>query len=120
MKALATAMRDNAGTAVTYRRGADALSLTAVRGRSEFEVVDPSGATFHVQTVDWIFRAQDLVIDGKRVEPERGDLIEVEDEDGFRRTYSLCETGGIQSYQLDPLRTSVRCRTKLREKGDAS
>lgn len=120
MKALAKSMRDNAGTAIVYRRGADSLSLNAVRGRSEFEVVDPSGATFHVQTVDWIIRAEDLVIDGARVEPERGDTIEVEDEDGLRRTYSLCETGGMQSFAYDPLRTAVRVRTKLREKGDVS
>ncbi len=71
-----TRLQSFAGETVTYRRGSSSVTLTAVRGQSDFdEIIGESETTVHTRTVDFLFDATELRLGGQSVEPTRGDQI---------------------------------------------
>jgi len=64
------------GTAVTYRRGADSVEVTATIGETPFRIAQGYGAEIVVRMRDYLIEAADLVLDGAEVLPEAGDRIE--------------------------------------------
>lgn len=59
---------------ITYRRGADSMTLRAGEGKSNWQQEDMHGALITYETFDFIVEASDLASLGK---PQVGDLIEV-------------------------------------------
>lgn len=112
--ALMSQMKTAAGETVTYRRGADEVELSAVIGRSAFEIVDQSGSAMQTTSVDFIIAPDDLVLDSETVTPEPGDEIDRPIEDGKTATYEVRTDGGLDCYQLDPMRTQLRVRARLK------
>lgn len=71
----AAALKGNRGDSVTYQRGAESVSITAIVGGSAGTLVDAGGVPYAVNSVDFIISAADLVFRGQTVEPQRGDRI---------------------------------------------
>jgi len=64
------------GRTVTYWRGDEAAAITAVVGRSDWPVIQESGAQIMLQTRDYIVQAADLeAARGAGARPEAGDRI---------------------------------------------
>ena len=72
---LASECKAHMASAVTYSRGADSVSVSASRGRSQFNV-EVGGEVYQTTDAqDFIITAADLVLDGVAVEPIVGDRI---------------------------------------------
>jgi len=85
---------------VVYSRGGHQVSLSATRGRSEFEMDSGDGFPVRAESVDWLVRAQDLRLDGVTITPERHDRI--------RETLT---SGDVKVYEvMGPDETSPVCR----------
>jgi hypothetical protein len=74
--ALMATLKQAAGAAITYRRGANSVPVTAVRGQSNIEIAQADGRVIQFTSSDWMIEAANLVINGTAVEPARGDTIE--------------------------------------------
>jgi hypothetical protein len=74
---LATQLQAHAGTTATYRRGLLSCALTVTIGQSSFTREDGEGLKTARRMVDFLFPAEDLILDDEQVEPEPGDRIEV-------------------------------------------
>lgn len=111
---LIASLKTEAGETVTYRRGAGSVSITAVPGRSNIQVLDQVGSSFQESLVDFSIDIDDLVIDSVAVLPEPFDSIEREIEGGKTATYEVLADGGRACFDVDALRTQVRVHTKLK------
>ena len=61
---------------LTYTRaGFDAVPLTGSQGKKLFKIQEPGKPIVMVQSVDFLIKAADLVIDDTATEPERYDEI---------------------------------------------
>lgn len=116
--ALAT-IRAAAGVTVTYSRGADTVSLTAVPGRTRYESNVPSGVVTEFQTRDYIIKAADLILAGSVTLPQDGDQITDVDAAGDDVVYEAMSPGGdAPSWTFsDTARTHLRIHTKVVEGG---
>lgn len=95
-------------TAVTYRRGDDEVELRATRGRSDFEVADDHGVVLEVQTIDFLIRADDLVLAGQATLPRTGDHVETD-----CRLFEVRAPGGQAPWRYaGPHRHTIRVHTK--------
>lgn len=63
-------------TDVTYRRGANLVTVPATIGRTANELADGYGAVHEVLYRDYIVSVSDLVLNSVETQPQRGDLIE--------------------------------------------
>lgn len=101
--------------AVTYRRGSESVVLTgkAWVGRTVFSRVPrDGGAAVVFGDRDYLIPAADLVVEGKRFEPERGHQV-VEVIDGTERTFELISPAGEPAWRwADPGRTFYRVHTQ--------
>lgn len=99
--------------AIVYQRGSDRIELDATAGRTRFEKVDQDGSSFDAQTADWLIRSEDLVLRGRRLEPQRIDFIHWEDEAGNVHTYQVLADGGLPPFSYtEASRRTMRVRTK--------
>ena len=69
------AIKTAAGVSVTYRRGAQSVALTAVRGETATSVEGAEGQRARVFTRDYLIDAEDLDFGDGAVEPAIGDVI---------------------------------------------
>ena len=108
------AIRDIAAVDVTYHRGDDWLTLSAVPGESRFTLTDNRGRILKAQTRDYLIKATDLIIDGAIVEPQRGDQIK-EDRDRDIAVYEVMrpDAGNEVWRYSDAGRTTIRIHTRL-------
>lgn len=60
---------------VDYARSEASVEVSAVRGRSDFDVTDASGAQMRVTYQDFIVTAETLALDGEPIKPKPGDRI---------------------------------------------
>lgn len=60
------------GASITYTRGATALSITAVRGRTSYETSSSDGTLIRMATPDYLVKASDITA---LTEPAAGDTI---------------------------------------------
>lgn len=110
---LADKLKDHAGETITYTRGAQSVTITAVPGKSMLRVQDSSGNSVIEWTdADWLIAAADLVIGGSAIEPQRGDLI-ARTSGGSTITYEVrpIESEGAWRWS-DESRTIMRIHTK--------
>jgi hypothetical protein len=70
-------VRGAAGVEITYVRGADTVTLTATKGRSDLETMTGDVTTV-VRSDDWIVAAADLELSGDLVTPKRDDKVKME------------------------------------------
>lgn len=107
-------LRIVAGKTVTYRRGAQSVSLTAVTGRSEYTTVDDAGMPVSNQMRDFLIEAAALVLSATQTVPVVGDTID--EVDGTQtRTHVVVSIGDGQPWQWsDPARTTMRIHTRER------
>lgn len=72
-----TTLNVAAGETVTYKRGSDSVSITAVVGQSQFDEVSATGEIRPLsKTVDFLVKPSSLKLSGSAVLPQRGDQIE--------------------------------------------
>jgi hypothetical protein len=65
-----------AGRLVTYSRRQVCAQVTGWPAAHEYEVLNEDGIPLRVLSIDWTFRSSGLLLDGQRVEPRTGDVIE--------------------------------------------
>jgi hypothetical protein len=75
VKMLLTKTLANEGELVTYARGSNTVSLTAIRGKAELNIDKFTEVAVEGIDASWIIETADLIIDEAVVLPERMDLI---------------------------------------------
>ena len=110
----AAALKGNCGDAVTYQRGADSVSITAVSGSTEFNRENGDGVQVSFRSADWLITAADLVLSGAATQPKRGDRI-VKTSGAWTRTYEILSVDGAPqySYMDDDGGRMIRIHSKL-------
>lgn len=109
-----------AGQTVIYRRGAASVPLSAVKGRSAFEVVDSGGLASTIESTDYLILPADLVLDGQVTLPAAGDRID-EVSGGITYVHELMNLPGVPAWKYnDPHRSLLRVHTKLVRTQEAS
>lgn len=109
---LADQMKAHAGRSITYRRGANSVTVTATIGRTEFELDDEFGVLRKIESRDFLIAAADLVLNSVTVLPERGDEID-ETQGSVTYTYEVMAPGKEPHYRFsDPYRRTLRIHTK--------
>jgi hypothetical protein len=109
-----TALTCVAGVEVKYRRGADWVRIRAVPGQTTFNITDANVVVSETRSRDYLIQADDLVIGGVVVTPQRGDLIE-ETVGAKIQIYEVTRPDGEQPWRYaDHGRTSIRVHTKLK------
>jgi hypothetical protein len=107
MAALHAATRQVFGVVITYRRGDHAVTLTAVRGKTDAVMVNGGGAAIDAKIDDFIILASELVLDGAAILPAEADTIAVADVPG-----AVFEVAGSPAWRYsDPQETQYRVHT---------
>ena len=100
------------GVTITYKRGSESTSLTAIPGRSSREVATDYGLLIQYQSTDYLIRPSDLVLGLEQVTPEPGDVIE--EVAGDRRyVFEVTDLEGAPCYTIDAARSTMRVHVKL-------
>lgn len=104
--------KTNASSQVVYRRGDEAVTLSATVGKSEFDLVDGGGGVIRAEMRDYIVQASDLVLAGQMTLPQDGDQIE-ETIGDQTIIYDVVGPGGEPAWRFsDPWRSTLRIHTK--------
>lgn len=99
-----------AGGAVVYSRGANSVELSAGFGKTDFQVETADAVRIEHTDRDFIFAAADLILGGTVATPQRGDRIEVIDEE---ETFEVLAPSGAQVYRsCDAEGLMIRVHTK--------
>lgn len=107
---------DHGSDEVTYRRGTDSATFPATITGQLLRVTDVQGVVKMVRTdADFIFAASNLVLNGSRVEPAKGDYIDVT-QDGVTLRYQVLPPGNDEaaSRSSGTHRRAFRVHTKLK------
>ncbi len=100
-------LKAHASETVIYKRGLDTINIQATFGKTDYKTEDESGFQIGGAIIDFLFAAEDLVIDGTQTTPRAGDQIQTDStiyEAMFLPT-------GYWRYS-DPYRTMIRLHTK--------
>jgi len=110
---LVATLKAAAGVAVTYRRGADTVAVTAIKTAIDRELVAGDGGVIEARRIDWIVQADELTLAGAVTEPAEGDLIdEVIGEKTYQ--YEVMPAGTESHYRpINPSATAWRVHSKL-------
>lgn len=111
---LATSMRSNASTSVTYRRGAHSVVVPAVFGQTDYEQEVGDAGAIRFSERDFIVLVNDLVLNGAFAVPKEGDTIEYT-QDSALRVFRVAPTvsGEAPFTYTTPHRHQFRIHTKL-------
>jgi hypothetical protein len=107
----------HASRVVTYVRGSRTLDVSATIGKTLFEVDDGYGVLLRHESRDYLVLADDLVLDGQPIVPQRGDRVrEVQGSTTF--VYEVTAPGKEPAWRYsDPYRKTLRIHTKQVESG---
>lgn len=110
---LVAQLKAHASRPVIYRRGADAVTVDAIVGRTLLKLDDGYGGVRMEWTDrDFLIAADDLVLGGQGVLPQRGDQI-VEAHNGQVVVYEVLAPGREPEWRWsDPHRKMLRVHTK--------
>ena len=109
---LTSQLRQHNSRPVTYRRGLATVALRATIGQTEFGQSDMEGMQVTHRIRDFLFPAEELVLDGEITLPALGDRID-ETADGKTYTYELLPLPSGELYRYaDPYRRQLRVHTK--------
>jgi len=104
---LAEKLKTHASETVIYKRGADTINICATFGKTDYKIEDDSGLKIGGQVTDFLFEAQDLVINGTQTTPQAGDQIQTDS-----AIYeAMFLPGGYWRYS-DPFGKIIRIHTK--------
>ena len=97
---------------VSYARGASTVIVQATIGRTVFEQADEYGVVTKTESLDYLIRTADLVLDGQVTLPKHGDQIrETDGETTF--VYEVLSPGDEPIFRYsDPYRKALRIHTK--------
>ena len=113
-------IRRTTGVTVQYKRGNYSVELEVIPGSTEYLSEYRTGLTASQYIVrDYLFPADELILNHERVLPQEGDEIE-EVVDGQTLTYRVVFPDGQdeQPYTFsDPYRTQLRVHTELVDDG---
>lgn len=110
-------LQQHASQPITYRRGNNTVAVTAVIGRTEFELDNEFGVLKKIESRDFLIPAADLVLNGTPVLPERGDEIE-EAQGSATYTYEVMAPGNEPAWRWsDAFRNTLRIHTKQTDAG---
>jgi hypothetical protein len=97
---------------VFYLRGAESIEVAATIGKTVFEIDDGIGARTQFEARDFLILADDLILDGRIVLPERGDRVQ-EVQTGKTFLYEVLAPGKEPCWRYsDPYRKTLRIHTK--------
>jgi hypothetical protein len=109
---LARQLKAHCSRTVIYRRGEQLVSVVAVIGRSQFEAVSEDGIVTRFESRDFLIATLDLVLNGTKIEPRRGDRV-VEEANGQVHEYEVSAPEQENVYRYcDPFRELMRIHTK--------
>lgn len=100
-----------AGVLITYTRSGESIELTAVEGKSAFDVADAQGGVVRYESRDFLVDATALVLGGIAATPQRGDKIELA-VDGVPFTFEVSAPGGGEVYSREAHQTRIRIHTQ--------
>ncbi len=104
---LAEKLKAHASEIVVYKRGLDTITIQATSGKTNYQIEDESGFKIGGLVIDFLFAAQDLVINGTQTTPQAGDQIKINS--AIYEVMFLPD--GCWRYS-DPYRTIIRLHTK--------
>ena len=97
---------------VTYERSVDSVGLAATIGRTMFEIDNGHGVLERIESRDYLLLANDLVIAGFPVLPQRGDRIR-ETQGTTTYVYEVMAPGQEPAWRWsDAYRKTLRIHTK--------
>lgn len=101
---------------IVYIRGNNRIETKAVIGRTLLKLSDEfNGIKIEWTDRDFLIRAEDLIINGESITPERGDII-LEQFDNKTYHYEVLSIGGEPEWRWsDPYHKIFRIHTKLME-----
>ena len=107
------ALQDVGGVSVTYQRGSDTVSVTALIGDTRVELADNYGGVTVTSPIrDYIIRVSDLVLGGSVIEPAAGDQIR-ETSGSTTYVFEVMPAGADTAFRYsDRYRTAWRIHTK--------
>jgi hypothetical protein len=110
---LAESLKKHAARPVVYRRGAEEVTVQAIIGRTLLKLDDGYGGVRMVWTDrDFLIVAEDLVLAGQRILPQRGDEIR-EVSNGKTVVYEVLAPGSEPEWRWsDPYQKILRIHTK--------
>ena len=95
-------LKTAAGVSVTYTRGTNSVTLTAVPTLHQYEIVDDEGFGISMLSRDYLIHAADLILAGAEIAPRAGDRI-AETIDGVAQTFEVMPLGQKHEYEpADP------------------
>ena len=98
---------------VTYLRGSNSVELDAAVGKTLFEIDNGMAVLEKFESRDFLVRAGDLVLNGQRTLPERGDKVR-ETVAVTVYVYEVMAPGREPCWRYsDPYRRALRIHTKL-------
>jgi hypothetical protein len=115
MQRLAAIQKEHAAQTITYRRGDNAVSLTAMPAQARYEGQNEQGIVVELVVQDFVFDAADLLMGGSApavVLPRDGDVI-----DWGGRSYLVTPLPGQRCYRTDCYAARLRVHTKEIEQG---
>lgn len=104
---LAQKLKAYASETVIYKRGLNSISIQATFGKTDYQIEDDSGLKIGGSVIDFLFAAQDLVINGTQTTPQAGDQIQI----NSAIYEAMFLPDGYWRYS-DPYRTIIRLHTK--------
>lgn len=72
---LESRLKTSAGRTITYHRGVDSVSITAMGSAMTYMIPNEDGIGTQHHSYDWTIAADDLVLDGEAITPRPGDQI---------------------------------------------
>ena len=108
-----TAFDDLLSVSITYARGVDNATITAISEIISFDTVDiESGVVIRQDIRDFVFDSADLDLGAGQVPPERGDTITLTIS-GSPSTYQVVDVAGGKHFEYeDPAQRLIRVHTK--------
>ncbi len=97
---------------VTYCRGLFTVRLAATIGKTVFETQDARGIIEKTEARDFLVRGVDLILDGSRALPKRGDCIRETGEDQLYIYEVMAPNREPEWRWSDPYRQTLRIHTK--------
>lgn len=114
MRWLADQQASHASRTVSIQRGSNTTSgVTALKATSDFGSRTEGVVIEDWQGRDWLIRPQHYRIDAAAVEPQRGDRIIEETDDGKTTVYEVAPPAGLPDYELTRDAIHYRVHTKI-------
>lgn len=96
---IAATLKSHGSETVTYRRGANSVSIAASVGRPDMTLgPEFGGGHLRMNTKEFVITAADLVINGVAVSPATGDMIDVAEGEATNR-YRVGPDGGLPEFE---------------------